>query len=116
GHHLVPADFWRNEVRIRLVVLQQPVSELRQPEEVAFLGQPLDRIAAGGTAPSVEQLRFGNEKLVDRAVPALVRGLVEISAVGNPLPDRLCGTLVAFFGGAYEVVVRDIQQAGESPE
>src|SRR4029453_14742163 len=95
---------------------QQSFGELRQPEEVAFLRQALDRIAASWTAASLEKLGLGDEKLVDRAVPALVRCLIKVSAAGAPLAKPLGGPLGALFRGANEVVVRNIQQAGQSAE
>ena len=109
--HLVAADVGRDEVGVRSVVLEQRLRELRQPEEVALLAQALDRVAAGRTAASVEQLRFRHEQLVDGAVPAFVAGLVEVAAIAHPPPDRLRRALVPRFGRADEVVVRDVQDA-----
>src|SRR6185295_6752098 len=43
--HLVPAHAWSDEFRVACVVLPQRLLERRQPEEVALLGDALDRVA-----------------------------------------------------------------------
>ena len=68
--HLVQPELRLDEVRMIAVVVEQRLLVLRQAEVVALLLQALDLAAARRTL-AVNELRFRDEDLVDRAVPAL---------------------------------------------
>src|SRR6476659_11431965 len=77
-------------------------------EEITLFGDAFDDAAADRTMP-LDELCFRNEHLIDRAVPAFVLSLVDVAAIAHAPPQGLRGRLVTRFGGANEVVVRDIQ-------
>src|SRR4029077_1715465 len=65
--------------------------------------------ASANRTPAVHELRFGNEDLIDRAVPALVLPLVDEPTIPDPPPELLRSRRMARFGRPNEVVVRNIQ-------
>jgi len=105
---LVVAAARTDAIGVRAVPLEQRFLVGREPEEVAALGEPLDRAAALEVV-AVLDLRVRNERLVGRKVPALVLPLVYITGVGDAADDLGHRILVAGFGGADEVVVRDLE-------
>ena len=113
GHHLVAPLGRADEVGIVLVERQQPVLELRQLEEIAFLGHPFDGRALRAVALAV-LAQFGLVLAVigfvaDR-VPARIGVLVDVSGGGHLGPDRLAGGHVPVFAGADEIVVGAAQK------
>ena len=61
------------------IEVEQRLLVLRQPEVVALFLQPFD-LAAARRALAVDELRLGDEDLVDGAVPAFVLALVDVAA------------------------------------
>ena len=93
--------------RARVVLVDEPVLVLRQPEEVVLFRNDLDRDAVDRTFP-VDQL-FGLVELLTRnAVEAFVFREVHITRVVQALPELLHPRLVALFGRPDEVVIRDV--------
>ena len=86
--HLVQPELRLDEVRMIAVVVEQRLLILRQAEVVALLLQALDLVAARRTL-AVNELRLGDEDLVDGAVPALVVALVDIAGSLHAAPDLL---------------------------
>ena len=116
GHeadHLVAPDVGADELRVRLVMGEQPVGIGRQLEEVGlFLGPCHRRPSLGGDANSVGadgRLGLGEEALVANRVPPFVRVQVDVAGGVHPLPDVDRRLDVVGIGGADESVVGDAQ-------
>src|SRR5204862_1886927 len=108
--NLIQTEGRLEKVRIPCIEIEQRLLIFREPEVVALLFQALDLIAARRTFP-IDQLRFRNKDLIDRAVPPLVIPLVDVAVGGDAAPELLRGTMVARLGGPDEIVVRDVQVA-----
>src|SRR5262249_42277259 len=109
---LIAAALRLDEVRVALVVLQQPVAELRQGEEVARLAAAHQRRLVDRTkAARLLGLGFGLERLAALAVPALVLALVDVAVVVHLLDELPATGVVARLARLDEVVVTDLQCA-----
>ena len=97
-------DSGRDEVGVLRVVIEQRLLKRGELEEVALLRNLLDLLAAGRTA-AVHELRFGDEHLVDRAIPAFVLALVDEPALPHTAPQLLRRAEVPRLGRPDEVVV-----------
>ncbi len=73
-----------DEFGVAFVQLEKRLLEVRKLEEVALLTDAIDGSAAIRAA-AVDELRFGNEGFVDRAIPSFVLRLVKKTALLNPL-------------------------------
>src|SRR5262245_10621726 len=92
------------------IEIEQRLLVLRQAEVVALLFQPLD-LAPTRRTLAVDELRFRDKDLVDRAVPAFVLALVDVAVALHAAPDLLRCLVVPRLRGTNEVVVRDLQIA-----
>src|SRR5215467_13756273 len=101
----VAACFRADKIRVPRVMLQQLVRESRELEVIVLFADSLSwpsTLRAGRSwAGSV------NVKLVEDAVLAGVRSLVNEALFLQTFPQRLHATLVAWLGSAYEIVVGD---------
>ena len=108
AHDLVATLLRADELRMRLIVGEQPVLIGREAEEVALLLDPIDRGALGATADAILAqlgLGFSVVGLVANRVPAGIGRLVDVAVRLHPPPDLLGRAVVARLGGADEVVV-----------
>src|SRR3972149_3472807 len=95
-----------NGRRIRLDVIEQPVSIFGKSEEVGLFGQPLHlapRVHGAGAVRAEVVLRV--EGLARRAVPTLVRPQGDVAPVVEPLEDRRGHLLVPRLARPDEVIV-----------
>src|SRR5262249_3075087 len=93
GSDLFEASLRLEKIRMLRVEIEERLLILRQAEVIALFLQALDLAAAGRTS-AVDQLRFWNEDLIDRAVPAFVIALVKVSIPCDLPPDLLGRTNV----------------------
>src|SRR6202140_5699022 len=93
-----------NELRIR-IEFQQFGLKGRQLEEVIFFVHGLGDASAGGAG--IAWLRAVHIEFVRDAVLSSVGSLINVAIVANAPEQFLHPFLVALFGGANEVVVRD---------
>ena len=104
-----------DELRMGLVVRQQLVLVVRQPEEVGMLLGPVHRGSRrGGGAGAVGGgggFGVGVIRLVTYRVPARVGVQVDVTVVGHPAPDRLRRLVMIRVGGSDEPVEGDVELA-----
>src|SRR5207244_2479351 len=95
ANHLILPRLRLNELRILLVVLQQPVLERGQPKEPAqFLSTNQRRLVVGTQPVVLLVLLLGLELLAALAVPALIRTLVDVAVVVHLLNELSAALLV----------------------
>ena len=87
--HFVETRFGLHEIRMRLVVVEERLRVLAQPEEVAALLDALDRLLMNRAEVALEQLLLGLERLASDAVPILVVVEVDVAPGLHELPERL---------------------------
>ena len=119
GDHLVAPGLRADEIRVVLVMLEQPVLPGRQPEEIGRLLDPLDLRARGRDLLAVGrigQLGLGIEGLVAHRVPTGVAARIDLARLHEPVPQYLAGALMARLGGADEIVVGEVEHAGQLAE
>ena len=93
---------------MRIVVSQQPVAILRQPEKMILFFNPRRLSLVDGAVPIFEIL-FLLEGFTGNAIPPLVLAFVQISRVGNLLNKGRYRTSMPLLGGANEIIKRDIE-------
>ena len=98
-----------HRVGMRGVVLEEPVGEARQAEEVVLLDHELDR-AEVDRAVTVDQLVLGVVRLARDAVEAFVRSELDVTLVVDRLQEFLHRDVVTRLGRADEVVVGDVER------
>ena len=106
--YLVQAEGGLQKIRVGFVEIEQRLLVLRKAEVIALFLEALDLVAAGRALP-VDQLRLGNEDLVDRAIPAFVVPLVDVAVGRHAAPQLLRRTVMSRLRRPDEIVVRDIQ-------
>ena len=98
-----------------VVELEEAVAVLREAEEDVLLLLQLERRAVH-RALAVDEVLLGVERLAGRAVPALVRGRVEVARRVDAPDDLLDARAVPRLGRPDEVVVRDPELLPEVPK
>ena len=107
--HFISAGFRLDEGRVFFDVFHPTVSILGHFEEIGFFTDSLQRAAAVGADVIFVELIFRPEGFAGDAVPAFVLAFVNVALVIGALEEHLHHLLVAFFGGADEVVIGNIE-------
>ncbi len=110
---LVGAELRQHEVGPLVIELEQPVLVGGEAEEVVLLFDPLG-LDAVLRALAVDELGLRLERLAADAVEALVRVLVDVAVVVDPLEEVLDERLVALVARADEEVGVRIQTVQEA--
>ncbi len=115
AEHFVPACRRLHGIRMRFVVIDESLLEVRQLEEVVLLGDALDRRAVD-RAHAVDQLVLGVIRLARDAVEPLVGAELDGSGVVDHLEELLYRPFVPRLGGTDEVGVGEVEQRRERTE
>ena len=97
------------------VELEQAVAVPREAEEDVLLFLQLERRTVGGTL-ALHEVFLGVERLTGCAIPALVRGGIQVARRVDESDDLLDAHAVPRLGRADEIVVRDPELSPEVPE
>ncbi len=103
----------QDEIRIVLVMAQQLVLIVREPEEIGLLLGPFDRRALRADAHAVLAqlgLVLGVEGFVAHRIPAGIGVQIDVAIVLHPAPDFGDGVMMARLGRADEIVIGDVQR------
>src|SRR6185503_19428228 len=106
---LVAADVRLEERPVGGEMIEQRLLVLRQPEEEVLLANPLRLQRRMQRAVAVDEILLLLELLAADAVPPLVDALVDVARFVEPLRQLGDADLVAWLGGADEVVERDVE-------
>src|SRR5690606_22890555 len=106
--HFVPPRLRLDEVRMFLVIFQQPVGVFAHAEIVALFLQPFHRPSAV-RAVAVHELALEEERFARGAVPAFILAEIHVPLFHELGENALHRLLVAFLRRADEVVVADLQ-------
>ena len=106
---LVPPALRLNELRVRLVVRQQPIPKRRQPKEVILLLHHLQRRRRMVRAlpPMLGRLLLRLERLATRAIQPLVRLLVNVPRVMHGLDKLLAPRMMPRLARLNKVIKRN---------
>src|SRR4030042_2514593 len=107
-YYLLPPVLGGDEIRIAPVELQDGVLVLAEAEEIGFF---LDffHIPPAFRTLAFHELGLRPEGLVWSAVPALIHSLVNVPCLLNEADYLGHDFLMAFFRGADEIIIRDVQ-------
>ena len=107
-NHFVHSETGCDCLRVIGVPLQQPIFEAREAEEIVFLFNKCCWRAVNW-ALTFYKFVIGEVGLARNAILALVNIGFDIAGVVASLQQLLHTDGVAFFGGANEIVVRDVE-------